>query len=151
MLRRAREQLPANARQALGQSVAVALRHARLTKDFKDRGGALRRSLRRGTSGPWVQFIRAGGGRIKQAIFVERGTKAHEIRPKRVGAVSSRRKAGKAMPPLLVFQIAGRWISKRVVHHPGTKATHFMEKAGEAGRVALLRSLERAADRAFLG
>lgn len=145
-LNKAHDNLQASARQALGQSVLLALQHARATTDFKDHSHQLRNSLTRGQKGPWVQFIKASA---KHAIFVEEDTNAHEIRPKRTGEVSSRRRAGKRMTPVLRFQIAGRWISKAVVKHPGTKGTHFMREASEAGERALVIMLTRAADNAF--
>ncbi len=145
-LNRAHDNLQASARQALGQSVLLALQHARATPRFKDHTHGLRNSLTRGQKGPWVQFIKASA---KHALFVEEDTKAHEIRPKRTGTVSSRRGAGKRMAPVLRFQIAGRWFSKAVVKHPGTKGTHFMRDASEVGERALVAMLERAAATAF--
>jgi hypothetical protein len=132
MLQRARETLPPAALQSLGQSVALALQEARLSRAFEDRSKRLRGSIRRGGSG-WAQFIRAGGRDAPWALFVEAGTKAHTITGN----------------PLLKFQIAGKWISKREVHHPGTLPVYFMRDASRAANVALLDMLERAANRAF--
>lgn len=162
-MRKAANDLRAGARNALGTAVQTALRNARTTQRFNDKSGELRRSIARGQSGPWVQFIRAGSRKAPYANFVEGGTKAHEIRPRRTGDVrshhrlshrndpSGKRKAGSAqnLPRLLRFQIAGRWFSAKVVKHPGTKPTHFMRQAGEAGERMLLDMLERVADRTF--
>jgi hypothetical protein len=133
----------AAARQAFGQSIAFAAELARTTTAFKDGPNAsLRGSIRRVMRNDWSGFVIAGGRGARHALFVEDGTKAHEIRPKRVGSVSSRRRAGKAMPPLLRFQINGRWVSAKVVHHPGTKPTHFMLDARNQAETALFRFVE---------
>lgn len=145
-LRQAESEMQANAKQALGQSVALALRNARATQAFKDHTGALRRSIVRGERGAFSQFIKASA---KHALYVEEDTKAHEIRPKRTGTVSSRRAGGKAMPPLLKFRIAGHWISKAFVKHPGTTGTHFLERAAHAAADPFVSMLERAAAAAF--
>jgi hypothetical protein len=79
-LHRAMEEMEARSRQALGQSVAVALQHARATTAFKDQTGALRRSLTRGQKGPWTLFLKAGA---KHALFVEVDTKPHRIEARR--------------------------------------------------------------------
>jgi hypothetical protein len=138
-LRRASAELQSGARQALGQSVALALRHARLSRSFDDRTGALRRSIVRGQTGPWVQFIRAGDARVKYARFVEGGTKAHEITPK-----ASNRSG------LLRFRVAGQWVSARKVNHPGTIAANYMRDASREGAEALLDMMDRAVNRALL-
>lgn len=51
----------------------------------------------------------------KKAQWMEFGTRPHTITPKN----------GK----FLRFQAGGRTVFARVVHHPGTKATHFMKRA----------------------
>lgn len=131
-LHRAESDFLAGARQALGQSVALALRHARETTAFRDRTGELRRSIVRGQKSTWNHFIKAGA---KHALFVEEDTKPHRIEVKR------RRS--------LRFVQSGEIRFRRFVNHPGTKGTHFMAKAGEVGERALMDMLERAVDRAF--
>lgn len=133
----------AAARQAFGQSVAYAAELARRSTAFKDGPDAsLRGTIRRGERGPWSAFVSAGSRKVFWAGFVEDGTRAHEIRPRRTGSVSSRRGAGKVLPPVLRFQIAGRWISARVVKHPGTTATHFMLDARDQAESAMARFME---------
>lgn len=142
-LHRLETDILAATKQAFGQSVAYAAELARTTTTFKDGPAAtLRNSIRRGSRGEWSAFVIAGGGRAQHALFVEAGTRPHDIRPKRVGTVSSRRSAGKTMPHVLRFQIAGRWVSAKVVHHPGTKPTHFMLDARDQAETALARFVE---------
>ncbi len=129
--------------QGFKQGVSYAAQVARSTTAFKDGPtAALRSSIRRVDRGTWSAFVIAGGRQAQHALFVENGTRAHDIRPKRVGSVSSRRPGGKVMPPVLRFQIAGRWVSARVVHHPGTKATHFMLDARNQAETAMARFIE---------
>lgn len=52
---------------------------------------------------------------VNYATFVENGTAPHLIRPRTAKA--------------LKFKIGGRTVYAKVVHHPGTKAVHFMAKA----------------------
>lgn len=52
---------------------------------------------------------------VNYATFVENGTAPHVIRPRNAKA--------------LKFKIGGRVVFARVVHHPGTKAVHFMARA----------------------
>lgn len=135
-LRRTSSDLQSGARQALGQSVALALRHARLSRSFEDRTGALRKSIARGQTGPWVHFIRCGDSRVKYGKFVEGGTKAHTIVPRK--------------KPLLRFRVAGQWVSARKVKHPGTAPAYFMRDASREGAEALVESIERVVNRALL-
>lgn len=134
------------AAQALGQGSSFALRHARATTKFKDRSHKLRDGLERIDLGPTHIRVRS---RAKHTIYVEEDTSAHVIRPKRTGTVSSRRSASRSRPRLLTFQIAGRWISKRQVKHPGTTGTHFMRDAAEASEVFITRFVELGVNRAI--
>jgi hypothetical protein len=131
-LHRAMEEMEARSRQALGQSVAVALQHARATTAFKDQTGALRRSLTRGQKGPWTLFLKAGA---KHALFVEVDTKPHRIEARRAKT--------------LRFVTGGGVRFARSVQHPGTKGTHFIQRASEVGEHALVDMIERAAERSF--
>lgn len=51
------------------------------------------------------------------AVFVERGTAPHVIRPVRAS--------------VLAFEVEGRMVFTPVVQHPGTKADPFMQRAAE--------------------
>lgn len=144
----AQEEMVLGGRTALQQAISVAYRHALASPLFKDKTGDLRASIVRFQSGPDSGGIAATS---KHALFVEVDTKAHEIRPRRVGIVSSRRGPGAAgrLPTMLRFQVNGRWVSKDLVKHPGTKGTHFMRMAGEAGEAYLRDALDRVILRAF--
>lgn len=52
---------------------------------------------------------------VDYAAAVNDGTRPHVIRPRRAKA--------------LRFKVGGRWVYARVVHHPGTKGTRFLDKA----------------------
>lgn len=134
-LRRAGEEAEANARQVLGQGVALALAHARATTKFKDRSGDLRRSIVRGQKSTWHHFIKAGGRTAPHAHFVEYGTKPHPIEVRRRRA--------------LRFVQHGEIRFRRRVQHPGTKATHFMDEAATVGARFLDWRMEDAIARAF--
>lgn len=131
-LRSAHDQFQANAKQALGQSVALALRNARATQAFKDQSGALRRSIVRGERGTWVQFVAATA---KHAAYVEHGTRPHRIEARRAKT--------------LRFVQAGAVRFRRGVNHPGTKPTNFLERATHETAQAFANAVERAAVNAF--
>jgi hypothetical protein len=147
-LRALEHELDIVSRQALGQAATFALVHARATTKFKDRTTKLRGTLERRQHGPYELSVIAGA----HALFVEEDTKAHVIRPKRTGSVSSRRSSGRrAGPQLLTFQIGGRWISKASVNHPGTTGTHFMRDARDASELELSRYVEFGLNRFIAG
>lgn len=131
-LRKSTDDAKAAARQILGQAAAVALAHAKATHKFKDRTGELRGSIIRGQRSTWVHFIKATA---KHAKFVEGGTKPHEI-------VARRRQS-------LRFVMHGEVVFRKRVHHPGTKATHFMDDAATEGARYLDWNLEPAIAKAF--
>jgi hypothetical protein len=137
------EQVAAATRQALGQSVALATQVARATTKFKDGPTqALRKSIMRGERGPFSLYVKADAG---HALFVEEDTKPHVIRAKLARGAQGPSAPGQSRggrTGLLTFQIAGRWISKPFVNHPGTKGTHFMANARDQGEAALLRFVE---------
>jgi len=130
-LRRAGAQAEINARQTLGQGIALALAHAKATQAFKDRTGELRSSITRGQKSTWSHFIRAGA---KHAAYVEYGTKPHRIEAR-----------GRA----LRFIQHGELRFRRHVNHPGTKPTHFMDEAATVGARFLDWKMEEAIARAF--
>ena len=49
------------------------------------------------------------------AVYVENDTRPHVIRPKRAR--------------VLRFQVGGRVVYAKIVHHPGTKGQHFLARA----------------------
>jgi hypothetical protein len=144
------DEIAANSRQALGQAAALALQVARSTTKFKDGPDReLRSSLTRGERGPFHIFVQAGA---RHALFVEEDTKPHVIRAKlgrgAKGPAAPGQSRGGSGSGLLVFQIAGRWISKPFVKHPGTTGTHFMRDARDQAETALVRFIEIGVDRA---
>ena len=137
-LRKAGEDFEARARQALGQSTALALAHAKATTLFKDgtgegrKGPHLRQTIVRFQRSTWATGIKATA---RHAKFVEDDTRPHRIEARRAKA--------------LRFVWRGQLTFRRGVNHPGTTGTHFMAKAGEVGRRALEDFVERAARHAF--
>jgi hypothetical protein len=127
------------------------------THRYKDRTGELTDKIRsvRPTNLP-------GGGAegeivalAKHSSYVEEDTRAHEIRPKAaksfIGPLhpsQTRRRDKGPAKPMLVFQINGRWVSKEVVHHPGTKGKGFMGEAAIVAERVLIREVEVVIDTA---
>jgi predicted NAD/FAD-dependent oxidoreductase len=108
----------------------VALQHARATSRFTDRTGKLRGSIAMGrtdTGRYGARYI--VGAKPKYALFVEAGTKAHIIEPRRKS--------------VLRFKVAGQWVAAKKVNHPGTRARKFMYEASEAGGRAVIAYLNR--------
>lgn len=99
---------------ALKAAVDASEKSAAGTTAWRDRTGATRASIKGAVSGD-RGFVRASGA----ARYLEEGTAPHDIH---------------GSP--LRFQIAGQWISTNLVHHPGTKATQFMEQASRDGQQA---------------
>lgn len=131
-LREAGRQAEANARQTLGQGVALALAHAKATQSFHDRTGELRRSITRGQKSTWIHFLKASA---PHAAYVEYGTKPHRIEAKNRRA--------------LRFVQHGEIRFRRGVNHPGTKPRHFMDDAATVGARFLDWRMEDAIARAF--
>ena len=104
-------------RRQLYQGIERARQRAFDTTAFQDRTCELRSTLMARLNINPASYDASLFALAKHARFIEEGTKAHDITAKRGG--------------LLKFQINGRWISKRSVRHPGTKATHFMQRAVE--------------------
>jgi hypothetical protein len=85
------------------------------------------------------------------ASLIETGgrTKSHQIKRIREGGYSRRRdtrqKQVNALPPM-TFQIGGRWVSTRVVTHPGSRVPRnpFLETGAKAAEDALNQELGRA-------
>jgi hypothetical protein len=128
-LKRLESNILSTIRQALGQSAALTAQLARTTNKFKDRTGNLRGSIQRIARSDWHQTVRAGGRAAKYAIWIEDGSKAHEILPRRA--------------QFLRFEQNGSVRFAKRVFHPGTKATHFMRTARDAGEINFVQSVEQ--------
>ena len=80
------------------------------------RTGRLRSSIR---AEPPVFFSLRGkvsvGSDLEYAAAVNDGSRPHIIRPRRA--------------QVLRFSVGGRIVFAKVVHHPGTKGTHFLDRA----------------------
>lgn len=84
------------------------------------------------------------------AALIEAGgrTASHQIKRIRLGGYSrrfaTRARQVEAQPPL-TFQVGGRWVTKRVVSHPGSRIprTPFMNTATHAAALALGPEYER--------
>lgn len=129
---RAAEESLVNVRQTFGQGVALAHAHARATQSFKDRTGALRKSITRGQKSTWVHFLKASA---KHALWVEEKTNPHRIEARNGG--------------MLRFRFHGAIVFRRSVNHPGTKGAHFMADAATVGARFLDWRMEDAITRAF--
>lgn len=83
----------------------------------RKRTGKLAASIRwtRGISGKGLTFT--SGSNLRYAGWVNNGTRAHIIRPKKPGGYLR-----------FYWPKAGRVVYMRSVHHPGTKAYRFLEK-----------------------
>ena len=121
------------ARIGISDVAKIAYRSARETSLFKDRTGELRGTLDIVDTGAYTKRLIA---RAKHSVYVEKGTKAHEI-VARAGGV-------------LRFVIGGRVVYARRVNHPGTQPRPFMDNAAQAGsqamRVGFDEGVERAAN-----
>ena len=60
------------------------------------------------------------GAGASYAVYVEKGTAPHEIRP-----INGR---------VLAFMAGGKMVFSALVHHPGTRANPFMERAADEAR-----------------
>lgn len=121
----------------IGDSVANA---ARSTTLFKDRTGALRRSIMRGTVVSTPDRISvdvgAGGGRLQYARAVHDGSVPHIIRAKSRQA--------------LRFVRGGDFVFRRQVRHPGTRPRPFLDQAVEQNAELIERTMTAAAQLAFV-
>lgn len=103
------------------QEVAkVAYRAARSTTLFKDRTGELRGTIDIVDKGAYWKRVIA---RARHGRFIEEGTKAHVILPRR----------GR----FLKFVVGGHTVFARKVNHPGTAKRPFMANAAAAGGQAM--------------
>jgi len=81
------------------------------------RSGRLLGSIREQVRG----FEATVGPTVPYAIYVEYGTRPHEIRP--------------VYASVLRFKIEGKVVFTPIVHHPGTRAQPFIRETAEATRL----------------
>lgn len=108
---------------------AEAQRRAR--SKFKSRTGELSRSIKVRKVNQYAVDLSASA---PHAGFVENGTRPHDIVPH-----------GRA----LRFVVNGRAVFTRTVHHPGTKATHFLSDGARSIRPLFQQLLLEAVNRSF--
>ena len=125
----------ASVRQVLGQLAALAALHARQTTTFKDRTGNLRNSIQRGQRATWAHFVKAGGPGARYALFIEAGSKPHEIKARRA--------------KFLRFEQNGQIVFRKRVFHPGTKPARFMQSARNAAEALATQTIESALNSAI--
>lgn len=154
------EAFNAAAAHALRDAVKDGERNARETTTFRDRTGALRKSIVGVVyAGEWAGTLFAGR---PYALYVERGTRPHVIRPKEgYGLVGPMREgqSRRALSDVGTHRVALRWFDNpttrtgihfaRVVHHPGTRPTLFLQRAGDYAGRALADGMEDAVERAL--
>jgi len=119
-LRAVPAKLERNLAVAVRMSGEEAAKIAKATTRFRDHTAILRNSIE--PVGPTGAFLTGDlevtlSAGAPYASYVEGGTPPHEIRPKH-------RKA-------LRWSVEGGYAFAKVVHHPGTQATHFLEDAVE--------------------
>ena len=109
---------------SLERTAATVVNYAQHNAPSKN--GDLRRSIsyRRTATGFLV------GVGAKYGIYVDQGTKAHTIYPRKA--------------KVLAFQKDGKWVFAKKINHPGTKATHFFTDAVEDGQTYANAEMKRA-------
>lgn len=123
----AEDKVKFTAKQTLGQAVAYGVEFAKATTKFKDRKGALRKSIGRVPKGEWGWKLRATA---KHARYIESGTKDS---PKRIVA------GGRA----LRFVWHGTVFFRKSVKHKGIKPTHFLRDAAQEVERVIDERMER--------
>jgi len=115
---------------AVQAAVTEAANEARNTRRYQDQTGLLTSRIR-----GFVEVSAPGGATgiigafTDYASFVDSGTKAHEIRARRV--------------PRLIFKTRdGQWVSTEVVQHPGTAPDGFVGRAFQKAERVLVREVE---------
>jgi hypothetical protein len=106
--------------QGLSEGAEMVADRARTDHEYTRRSGDLERNTvdvpaQRKSGG----FEAAVAARTPYARYIEEGTAPHGIKPRSANG-------------MLKFQIGGRWISKKFVFHPGTKAYRFLQNAIDA-------------------
>lgn len=77
------------------------------------RTGRLLGSIRKQVSGSEATV----GPTVAYAVYVEYGTRPHDIRP--------------VFASVLAFEVAGRMVFTPIVHHPGTRPQPFVQETSE--------------------
>ncbi|HRA66251.1 MAG TPA: hypothetical protein PL187_09545 [Caldilinea sp.] len=104
-----------------------------------------------------TKYGRSIGTRSTIYTYVDRGTKPHDIRPKRADALAfqygeARRAKTK---PRVISSYKGspgdQWARKQVVHHPGTEARGFTVEISERANQRLRGNLRRNLSRSRIG
>ncbi len=140
-VRRAEAELEVQLPRALSFIGDKVVNDARRTTLFRDRAGALRRSILRGpvegtVSGGDLRIeLRAGSGLV-YARAIHDGSRAHDIVPKRRRA--------------LQFTRGSDFVYARRVRHPGTAARPFLTQAIEGNLAFAERTLGQAYRLAFV-
>jgi hypothetical protein len=71
------------------------------------------------------------GSSVEHALVHHEGSAPHTITTKPPGRPS---RAGRAGAGRLSFTVGGRKVFARIIHHPGTRGTHYLTRALEAIR-----------------
>lgn len=131
-MKAARSALSAHVVTALGRASTLAASYAKITTLYRSRTGTLRSSIQHAVKSPITAQTTANA---RHARWIEEGTKAHVIRPKR------RR--------VLRFEQNGVTRFARRVYHPGTKPRPFMQRARDRVEPFFDRLCREAVDRMF--
>lgn len=140
-VRRAEAELEVQLPRALAFIGDKVVNDARRTTLFRDRTGALRRSILRGpvegdvAGGDLRIEMRAGGSGMAYAAAIHDGSRAHDIVPKRRHA--------------LRFVKGSDFVFTKRVRHPGTAPRPFLDQAIEGNLAFAERTLLQAHQLAF--
>lgn len=127
----------AAALRAVKEATEGALRNARETRTYQDRTGTLRRNTVSRYSATTDAFIGRVEARTTYALWVEAGTKPHEIRVRNARFL------------VFFWPKVGHVVHFKKVNHPGTKPRFFMSNARSYGERSLLDDTEDYVERAF--
>lgn len=116
---------------ALKRTAELAAAFAKVTTLYRSRTGALRSSIKHSA----VAFHGRTSANAKHAVYVEEGTRPHEIRARR--------------KKVLRFVQNGTVRFTPRVFHPGTKARPFMQQARDRAEPIFDRLCKEAVDRMF--
>lgn len=133
---------------AVRRAADEGLAESKARRRYKDRSGGLTgRAYARMLTATGMTADSEIGWPVPYASYVDEGTASHPIRP-RLGssfigppAPGQRRSRGLG-GTLLTFQVGGRFVSKRQVQHPGTRAYAFAGDAALKAERVLVREAE---------
>lgn len=149
--------LVGNIRRAVGSTTTVVTQKARNEHRWKDVTFETRKSI----SGEVVDFSDGAEGTItagENAVRLNDGTPAHEIRPKIGEGFKGPTRRGQSRRDAadigtnrsaLRFTVGGRTVFAKVVHHPGTSPDPFLDAAESAADQDLAASVSEAIDKAI--